>query len=235
MFSSTLSSPASGLEPHVPERHSDAKETNAPNSCFFLCHQGPEASLMDRVSSAFFVNIISWVLGHLWGPNPAISCSSMFLFSCVLVLLLLTQPTKAFFMQILAWKKKGRKDKRMKKRKETNSTHFESPWFLSTPSSIRVVPGECMLHAQSLQSCPPLCDSMGCSLPDSSVHEILPNSGTEPGSPALQADSLPSEPAFILTSLQILLLSSSFSFIKFSTPFPKHALYVAFMHLSLYF
>ena len=64
---------------------------------FFLCHQGPEASLMDRVSSAFFVNIISWVLGHLWGPNPAISCSSMFLFSCVLVLLLLTQPTKASF------------------------------------------------------------------------------------------------------------------------------------------
>ena len=75
-----------------------------------------------------------------------------------------------------------------------------------------------MLHAQWLQSRPPLCDSMGCGLPGSSVHGILPNSGIEPGSPALQADSLPSEPAFILTSLQILLLSSSFSFIKFSTP-----------------
>ena len=123
----------------------------------------------------------------------------------------------------------------MKKRKETNSTHFENPWFLSTPSSISLVPGECMLHAQWLQSRPLLCDSMGCSLPGSSVHGILPNSGTDPGSPALQADCLPSEPAFILSSLQILLLSSSFSFIKFSTPFSKHALYVAFMHLSLYF
>ena len=107
----------------------------------------------------------------------------------------------------------------MKKRKETNSTHFENPWFLSTPTSISLVPGICLLHAQSLQSHPPLCDSMGCSLPGSSVHGILPNSGIEPGSPALQADSLPSEPAFILTSLQILLLSSSFSFIKFSIPF----------------
>ena len=107
----------------------------------------------------------------------------------------------------------------MKKRKETNPTHFENPWFLSTPSSISLVPGVCMLHAQWLQSRPPLCDSMGCGLPGSSVHGILPNSGIEPGSPALQADSLPSEPAFILTSLQILLLSSSFSFIKFSIPF----------------
>ena len=159
----------------------------------------------------------------------------MFLFSCVLVLLLLIHPTKAFFMQILAWKKKRRKDKQMKKRKETNSTHFESPRFLSTPSSISLVPGMCMLHAQSLQSRPPLCDSMGCSLPDSSVHGIPPNSGIESGSPALQADSLPSEHAFILTSQQILLLSSSFSFIKFSTPFSKHALSVAFMNLSLYF
>ena len=107
----------------------------------------------------------------------------------------------------------------MRKRKETNPTHFENPWFLSTPSSISLVPGVCMLHAQSLRSRPPRCDSTGCSLPGSSVHGILPNSGIEPGSPALQADSLPSEPAFILTSLQILLLSSSFSFIKFSIPF----------------
>ena len=106
----------------------------------------------------------------------------------------------------------------MMKGKETNSTHFENPWFLSTSSSISLVPGMCMLHAQSLRSRPPRCDSTGCSLPGSSVHGILPNSGIEPGSPALQADSLPSEPAFILTSLQILLLSSSFSFIKFSTP-----------------
>ena len=123
----------------------------------------------------------------------------------------------------------------MKKRKETNSTHFENPWFLSTPTSISLGPGICLLHAQSLQSHPPLCDSMGCSLPDSSVHGILPNSGIESGSPALQADSLPSAPAFILISLQILLLSSSFNFIKFSTPFSKHALYVPFMNLSVYF
>ena len=33
----------------------------------------------------------------------------------------------------------------------------------------------------------------GCGLPTPSP-EDLPNSGTEPGSPALQADSLPSEP-----------------------------------------
>ena len=60
------------------------------------------------------------------------------------------------------------------------------------------------------QSCLTLCDPMDCSLPGSSVHGILqarilewvaipfsrnlPNAGTEPGYPALQADSLPSEP-----------------------------------------
>ena len=56
----------------------------------------------------------------------------------------------------------------------------------------------------------PLCDSMDCSPPGSSVHGILqarvlewfpfpspgglPDPGTELGSPALQADALPSEP-----------------------------------------
>ena len=60
------------------------------------------------------------------------------------------------------------------------------------------------------QSCPTLCNPVGYSLPGSSGHEILqarilewiaipflgdlPNPGTEPRSPALQADSLPSEP-----------------------------------------
>ena len=59
------------------------------------------------------------------------------------------------------------------------------------------------------QSCPALCDPTDCSPPGSSVHEILqeehwsglpcpppgdlPDPGTEPGSPALQADALPSE------------------------------------------
>ena len=60
------------------------------------------------------------------------------------------------------------------------------------------------------QSCPTLCDPMDCSLPDSSVHGILqvrilewvamtspgdlPDPGINPRSPALQEDSLPSEP-----------------------------------------
>ena len=60
------------------------------------------------------------------------------------------------------------------------------------------------------QSCLILCNPMDCSLPGSSAIEFsrqeywsglqfpspgdLPDSGIEPGSPALQADSLPSEP-----------------------------------------
>ena len=61
------------------------------------------------------------------------------------------------------------------------------------------------------QLCPALCNPMDCSLPGSSVYRILqarilewvaisfsrgglPNPGIEPESPALQADSLPSEP-----------------------------------------
>ena len=61
----------------------------------------------------------------------------------------------------------------------------------------------------AIQSFPPLCDTMYCSPPDSSVHGILqarilerlalsspgvlPDPGIEPGSPSLQADSLLSE------------------------------------------
>ena len=64
--------------------------------------------------------------------------------------------------------------------------------------------------AKSLQSCPTLCDLMDCSLPGFSIHGILqartlewvamPSSrgSSHPGikstTPALQADSLPSEP-----------------------------------------
>ena len=60
------------------------------------------------------------------------------------------------------------------------------------------------------QLCPTLCDPMDCSLPGSSVQGILqarvlqwvsiffprrfPDPGIKPGSPALQADALPSEP-----------------------------------------
>ena len=60
------------------------------------------------------------------------------------------------------------------------------------------------------QSCPTLCDPMGYNLPGSSVYEIswarilgwvaisfsrdLPDPGIKPGSPALQVDSLLTEP-----------------------------------------
>ena len=65
------------------------------------------------------------------------------------------------------------------------------------------------------QLCPTLCDPMDCSLPGSSTHGILqagilewvtmpptpsgnlPNPGIEPRSPALQTDSLPSQPQFL--------------------------------------
>ena len=65
-------------------------------------------------------------------------------------------------------------------------------------------------ESEVTQSCLTLCDPMNCGLPGSSVHGIfqarimdwvaisfsrdLPDPGIEPGSPALQADSLPSEP-----------------------------------------
>ena len=66
------------------------------------------------------------------------------------------------------------------------------------------------MHAKLLQSCLTLCDPLDGSLPGSSVHGILwarilkwvvmtisedlSNPGIKLGSPALQADSLPSEP-----------------------------------------
>ena len=62
------------------------------------------------------------------------------------------------------------------------------------------------LWREVVQSCPTLCDPMGCSLPGSSIHGIirqeywsglpfpspgdLPNLGIEPRSPTLQADAL---------------------------------------------
>ena len=63
-------------------------------------------------------------------------------------------------------------------------------------------------ESQVAQSCPTLSDPMDCSPPGSSVHEIfqarmlewvaisfsISNPGTERRSPALQADSLPTEP-----------------------------------------
>ena len=65
------------------------------------------------------------------------------------------------------------------------------------------------MKVKVVQSCPTLCDLTDCSPPGSSVHgvlqarilewvvipspEDLPDPGTETGSPALQADSLPFE------------------------------------------
>ena len=67
-----------------------------------------------------------------------------------------------------------------------------------------------MKESEDAQSCPTLCYLMDCSPPGSSVHEFSrqeywselpfpspgdrPNPGIESGSPALQADTLPSEP-----------------------------------------
>ena len=74
-----------------------------------------------------------------------------------------------------------------------------------------------MLHAKSLQSCPTLCDPMGCSPPGSSLHGILqagilewvafpppgglPNPGIEPGSPALSGAFFSTEPCGKLVRL----------------------------------
>ena len=67
-----------------------------------------------------------------------------------------------------------------------------------------------MKESEVAQSCPTPSDPMDCSLSGFSVHGIfqarvlewnaipspgdLPDPGIEPGSPALQADTLPSEP-----------------------------------------
>ena len=84
------------------------------------------------------------------------------------------------------------------------------------------------------QSCLTLCDPVDCSPPGSSVHRILqarvlewvaipfsrdlPNPGIEPGSPALQADSLPSEPPgkplYILPPLSKISWSYVYGFIS---------------------
>ena len=72
-----------------------------------------------------------------------------------------------------------------------------------------------VVKVKAAQSCLTLCDHMDCSPPGSSVHGILqarilaciaipfprdlPDSEIKPRSPALQADSLPSEPPFVVT------------------------------------
>ena len=80
------------------------------------------------------------------------------------------------------------------------------------------------------QSCPTLCDPMGCSLPGSFIHGILqarilewvaipslgglPNPGIEPRSPALQVDSLLSEPPGKLKNTGV----SSLSYLQWIFP-----------------
>ena len=63
--------------------------------------------------------------------------------------------------------------------------------------------GVSKVKLKATQSCPTPCDPVDCSPPGSSVHGILrartmewdlSNPETEPASPALQADSLPSGP-----------------------------------------
>ena len=72
------------------------------------------------------------------------------------------------------------------------------------------VKGHSVKVKEVAQSCPILCDPMGCSLPGSSVHGIFQervlewvaisfsgessDPGIEPGSPALRTGALPSEP-----------------------------------------
>ena len=79
--------------------------------------------------------------------------------------------------------------------------------------------GHCESESEVTQSCLTLCNPMDCSQSGSSVHGIfrqgywsglpfpspgdLPHPGMEPGSPALQADSLPSEPPGKLATLWV--------------------------------
>ena len=90
------------------------------------------------------------------------------------------------------------------------ATEFSSGNICSVSVMTLVFRHSACVGAKSLQSCPTLCDPMGCSPPGFSVHGILqarilesvaisssrdlPNPGMEPGSPTLQADSLLSEP-----------------------------------------
>ena len=76
--------------------------------------------------------------------------------------------------------------------------------------SLLLTESEIKSEIEVAHSCPTLCDPMDCRLSGSSIHGIfqarvlewisisfsrdLPGPGIKPGSPALQADALPSEP-----------------------------------------
>ena len=99
------------------------------------------------------------------------------------------------------------------------------------------------------QSCPTLCDAMDCSSPGSSVHGILqqeywsglpfPSPGdlsnprTEPGSPALQADYLSSEPPGQIKSS--LSPPNKYSTLKQPPKAPDHLLFIEKYLYTLYF
>ena len=86
---------------------------------------------------------------------------------------------------------------------------------------------ECM-HAKLLQLCLTLCDPMDCSPPGSSIHGFsrqeswsklplpspgdLPNLAIKPRSPALQANSLPTEPLGKPLVLQTSVIDNSKNF-----------------------
>ena len=58
-----------------------------------------------------------------WGPNPAVSCLSMFLFCYVLVLLLLTHPTKASFPHTCTYLHQRKREEKINEwRKEKRQT-----------------------------------------------------------------------------------------------------------------
>ena len=96
------------------------------------------------------------------------------------------------------------KEMPLSNKKKTDQLIRNNQWLVTT------IDMYCNLVCEVAQSCPTLCYRMDCSLPGSSVHGIfrqeywsglpfpspgdLPNPGTEPGSPTLQADALPSEP-----------------------------------------
>ena len=177
-------------------------------------------SIIDGLSfRCFFVNIISWVLGHLWGPNPAFSCSSMFLFSRVRILLLLTHPTKASFLHTCTYlheRKREEKINEVKKRDKFNTFWkpmvFIHPFFnqfgsrhVHAARSVASVTSS-SLWPHGLRSARFLCPWNSSQFKDWTWVSCI-------------AGRFFTIWACFYTSQQILLLSSSFSFIKFSTPF----------------
>ena len=81
--------------------------------------------------------------------------------------------------------------------------HYQIPWAVLTSEQLKE-------NSPVAQRCPAPCDPVDCSSPDYSAHGILqaiilewvaipssgdlPGPGIKPASPALQVDSLPSEP-----------------------------------------